>query len=466
MKQGLYLEFLYRSVQEQNILPLTSNCPLDCYFCSHKFQPSEVKTLSPGHIDRDRILDLSEFLDGSHRIIIGESASRIEEGEPFCHPGWREVIAHLRSKFPKTPINITTSGVLLKREDIEYLARMRPLKLCISLNFISSDLRADYLRDGGFRSIEAVLHDLNQINLPCTGSLVALPKLAGWKELKRSLEIMDRTSCIQHVRIFRPGYTSRIKSDKAEKLDFKPESFMKKLESWRGEFTTPIIFEPRPVYDLQARIVGVKFDSPAATIGLKRGDIIESVAENQPFSRVEAFSLLKNHLRRQETFELEIKRNVHGENEILQKKVKPGEVNPDSFQYEEVGPGVIMARDISPAYFCEIKRYSRENSLHLLITAPAAKTRIRLLKNKLNEETGESTDYKMMTVRPQFFGGNIEAAGLLVISDVLKNKEKICRFSPDSIFLSDSMFDHRGEDLLGEHRGELERRLPAPVYFI
>ncbi|MFO7819200.1 MAG: hypothetical protein R6V17_03080 [Halanaerobacter sp.] len=71
------------SAQQDNILPITSVCNLDCKFCSHKGNPPEVKTFASGHRPLKEIRSLIDFLSADRKIIIGESATKIEEGEPF-----------------------------------------------------------------------------------------------------------------------------------------------------------------------------------------------------------------------------------------------------------------------------------------------------------------------------------------------------------------------------------------------
>lgn len=61
-------------------------------------------------------------------------------------------------------------------------------------------------------------------------------------------------------------------------------------------FTHPRFFdvlEPKPMDNLDAMLEGLIFDSPAEKTGLQYGDVITSIDGKCPFSRLEAFSMLK-----------------------------------------------------------------------------------------------------------------------------------------------------------------------------
>ena len=103
---GKTLALLYQTVQNDNILPVTTVCNVRCAFCSHHQNPPEVKAIAIPHLDPELVDDLLDYLDGSRKIIIGESTSLIMEGEPFTHPRFFEILEAIRRKFPQTLIQI------------------------------------------------------------------------------------------------------------------------------------------------------------------------------------------------------------------------------------------------------------------------------------------------------------------------------------------------------------------------
>lgn len=125
---------LLKTVQDNNILPLTSICNMSCQFCSHKFNPPGLQIYHPGHLNPGLIKELIDYLPAEGPLIIGESATRIIEGEPMSHPHFAEIIKIVRDKYPDKKIKVTTNGSYLKKDMIEFLNNNLPLELNISLN--------------------------------------------------------------------------------------------------------------------------------------------------------------------------------------------------------------------------------------------------------------------------------------------------------------------------------------------
>ncbi|MCL2767049.1 MAG: radical SAM protein, partial [Peptococcaceae bacterium] len=96
-----------------NILPLTSACNMKCLFCSHSQNPADLLVY---HIPPRDLRDIKEtisYMNPACPVIIGESVTRIIEGEPFTHPDIDGVLELIRDYFAETPIRITTNGSLL-----------------------------------------------------------------------------------------------------------------------------------------------------------------------------------------------------------------------------------------------------------------------------------------------------------------------------------------------------------------
>lgn len=472
MDEGLYLETLYRSVQEYNVLPLTSACAYECIFCSHRFQPQGVKTFSPGHIKTEVIFDLIDYLNESRKIVIGESASRIEEGEPFLHSEWRKILFQIRQQYPRTLCQITTAGTLLTADDIKFLSRMRPLKIFLSLNCISPHYRRRYLGDNTTGQISSLLENLSHYGVSVEGSILALPKLTGWQEISRTLKFLDEYPCVQAVRILEPGYTDEIDKNLKQKLRVDSESLNFRLEKWQSNLSISVYTEPSHIKSLKAKIMGVVDSSPADKIGLKKGDIITKIAGKNPFSRVEAFDLFKRYFSRGENFSLRILRNESnhdGQSSFREEKeflIKPSEIKSNYEYIKEWNPGMIMAYDMPSKYLGKIISKTPSEGKVLLISAPRAANRLKLLIEKLDSKSGAALNFELHIINPDFFGGNIQCAGLLVNRDILANKQKILSLQPDLVLLPGIMFNHREQDLNGQKLSEIQSELQIPVKII
>lgn len=83
---------LTQSVRYENILPLTSTCNLRCLFCSNAQNPPGVEVFSIPPLPLPLVRRLIPLLNPHRKIIIGEAASRISEGEPLTHPEFWKIM--------------------------------------------------------------------------------------------------------------------------------------------------------------------------------------------------------------------------------------------------------------------------------------------------------------------------------------------------------------------------------------
>jgi MoaA/NifB/PqqE/SkfB family radical SAM enzyme len=125
---------LWESVSKENVLPLTSTCNLRCVFCSNRQNPRGVRVYAVPHLPLPLVKSLIPCLDPGRKIIIGEAATRINEGEPFTHPHIWQTLEAIRERYPQAMLQITTNGTLLDRVAVKRLAVMQPLEVNLSLN--------------------------------------------------------------------------------------------------------------------------------------------------------------------------------------------------------------------------------------------------------------------------------------------------------------------------------------------
>lgn len=424
---------ILQAARQANILPITSVCNVACLFCSHRQNPQGVESFHIGHRTLEEIRSSLAFINPQQPVIIGESVTRVMEGEPFYHPQFPQILEEVRRRFPHTPIQITTNGTMLDQATVEWLAELSPITIYLSLNSACSANRRLQMKDRwANRSVEAA-RLLGERGIEYQGSIVAMPWITGWDDLTRTITHLDRCGA-QVIRIFLPGYTRLAK----EELKF-PLTMWDQLRSFVGrvrqQVRVPVVCEPPKIDNFKPEIVGIIPGSAADRAGLKPGDILVAVSGKPVLTRVHGFHLtyqLANPM-------LEIQR----ENRPLAVPLTKG---------ARERSGLVMDYDLDPALFEDIRKVVRFHraSQVLLLTSPLAYTRMVLGVNKFYPEPGQ---LKVCRVASRFFGGSIMAAGLLTVADfslALQQYLAASATKPELILLPAIAFDQRGRDLTGE----------------
>jgi NifB/MoaA-like Fe-S oxidoreductase len=431
---------LLETASKDNILVLTTNCSTSCIFCSHLQNPDEINAFYIEKLSRGQIDTLTEFLDGTRKIVIGESATRICEGEPFLRDDIMEILYNLRSKYSDTLIQITTSGIHLDETVLSGLKQIGNIELNVSLNSCSIQGREKLYRGKAHRSAVDSVKRLRHYGINYSGSIVAMPHLVGWEDIRDTVLFLCEHGATT-IRIFMPGYT------RFSKGILPPEDIRSSLEKFTGDLRkivdTPIIMEPSGIKDLHARVEGVLRGSPAWDSGILKDDIILKVNGKAAVSRVDAYY-----------------RTLKACCPVLE-ILRAGELRHITVDKpEKDASGMVFNYDIHPETIDEIERAILRNrgSRCLIITS-------ELAYGILNCCIMQNDRVKIEAVKNNYFGGNIMCAGLLTLSDIEAHLgSRVHR--AEVIMLPGIMFDSSGRDLLGRHFKEMEQGLGIKVEVI
>ena len=435
---GKLIQVLYHTVQNYNILPLTSRCNVRCVFCSHRQNPPGVRALAIPPLSVELVEDLLDYLDGHRKIVIGESASLIMEGEPFTHPYFWECLRLIRKRFPLTLIQLTTNGSYLDEQAVRKLAVFEPLEINLSLNIAGISERFNLMGD---RQAEISCRSpqvLAKYGVKYHGSIVAMPQITGWESLYETIKYLSENNA-QTIRVFKPGFTKFASPELQIKEELMVE-LAEKISAWRKGMC-PISLEPPVLGDLEAWVLGVIKGSPAFQAGIKAGDKILQINGEPPFSRVEAFSLLKKKGEHKVLIERE------GERKVFTIEVK-GDWSGLVFDYDIALKEVEVVKE-------EIRKKHAQRPLIL-----ASEFGYRVLETALADSPA-----KILPVKNEFFGGNIQSAGLLVVQDMVKALVSFKKTNPepDLVLIPAIAFDFQGRDLTGQGSWELEKEVACPV---
>ena len=184
------------------------------------------------------------------------------------------------------------------------------------------------------------------------------------------------------------------------------------------------------------QVVDVLPRSPAKRAGIRPGDVIAYERGREIFSSSHAFKIMRD---------LENPRITYERDGVFY----------DTVIYKEqfTSPGVIMYDDLDPEDWFDWERKSGVRRRKMLIlTSVFAKP---LIESAL-EKRGLTAEVK--AVRSLFFGGNIEAAGLLTVRDFLGSFEEVVSsgFEPGVVTLPKRAFDPWGRDLEGVRYKDFE----------
>ena len=495
---------LLKTVQDDGILPITSVCNMACQFCSHRNNPPGLDVHRLGHLDLELIEELLQYLDPEGPVIIGESATRIIEGDPLAHPEFFQIIELVRESFPRKEIRITTNGSFLDRERVDFLAGRRPVELNISLNCSSPAERVFLMADRRPEQVFTALELLAERELVFHGSIVAMPHLMGWESLGRTIELLNGYGA-KSIRIFLPGFTRYSSARMQFPVEEMYGMIAEFIEGYKG-LDTPVLLEPPVINDLQAVVKGIIPGSPAARSNLKKGALITAVNGERPLSRVDAFQ-----------------RILVSANPLLQYEQEGvgGEpVRGELVLEKEAGErsGLILDYDLDPAVMDQLTRaflQNRDKRIALLTSVAAEgimgafldyyRHSLKHLYNPLQQDSVQGNCVRQSRLSPdrqsacriegagqrggtgqaegpleaagregcidllvaenRFFGGSIIAAGLLTVSDIMDRLRESSQ-SYDLLLLPGIIFDNFGNDLSGRNYREIEEEAGVTVEII
>ena len=432
--------YLYKTVQEDNILPVTSKCNLSCIFCSHIQNPPEIETIQLGNLKLDKLKDLLDYLSPDEPIIIGESATKIIEGEPLIHPNLRDIIKEIRDRYKKTEIKITTNANYLDNELLYFFETIGNITLNISVNYIEPGLRKEVMGKNCQGDISSLLTKLKNTDIEYNFSMVALPQLYGYKKIKYEIEKMMEFNPLT-IRVFMPGYTKLSTTN----FQFEHNKVYKKLyqlvHKLNMNHSIPISMEPPLLIDLTKMVKGVIKNSPADQAGIKYLDIIETVNEKDIATRVEAFNMIKN------SKDPRIKINRNGK--LFEFKIQ---------KRKNQRSGLLMDYDISLNRINSIKRIIQENmnKKTLFLTSELGYELINyIIKEYLNYK---QDNIRIEKIKNTFLQGSIISAGLLTNIDVENHLLANTDYTPDKLILPAEMYDIFNNDLCGNSYKNLEEK--------
>ncbi|RCX09068.1 4Fe-4S single cluster protein [Anaerobacterium chartisolvens] len=442
-------DYIINTIFRTNILPVISECNTSCIFCSHKQNPREVEVFRIPKLKLQDFYELADFISPDRKIVIGESATRLIEGEPLLHKEFEGIISMIRNRFSHTPIQITTNGILLDDGIIDSLARLGNIELNISVNSVDAAKRMLIFGLKSENNIEQKLRLLKG-RIRFSGSFVVLPEILDENDIENIIASMERNGA-ETVRAFLPGYTS-MTNDSANFNDAFTHcaGIIKALE---GKYSIPVILEPSLIGDLNCRVEGVINKTPAHYAGIEKNDVILSVNESVIKTRVEGFDKIYRLAK-------PVLKVAREEGRVIEIKLDKPKNSP---------PGFVVLYDVSAEAVKDVNTVVRRNNTKRLLEGKEEIKKVLFMTSVLAagilrdlfKKTVFPFSYEILSVKNNFFGGNIVCAGLLTAQDVILTAREYLKANgqPDLIILPPIMFDFTKRDLLGKGIDEIENEL-------
>lgn len=453
------------SALSRGTLPITSVCNFACCFCSNRQNPPGVRTFRFPHRSLSDIRRDLDRLPHSGRIVVGEAATRIDEGEPFLHPDVDGILAEVRAARPGTELVVTTNGSLLDRRRVELIAGLAPVSVNLSLNLVSPDARRRWLGDRQPERAPEAARLLSRYNVPWHGSLVGMPHITGWDEIESTLRFLRDAGALT-ARLFLPGYTHLAPPEMRFSADLWPAltAFGRRMSSRLG---LPVTVEPPRPEHLAARVVGVIPGSPAASAGLLPDDVIIRINGDggAPRCRVDAHRMLSAW---RGMCPVTVERA--GAPVAIDIAIAAPVGGPTAGGAAYGARGIVMDYDIDPR---QVDRAAaligRARGEAWVLTGQLAAPIVELALR----HWADTADWRVIAVTNRFFGGSIMAAGLLTVADIITAGQTALaaaaaagRPGPALLLVPWLPFDERGHDLVGRSYFEITEALAAPVELI
>lgn len=466
------------------VLPLTSACNIFCIFCSNRANPPGVRVFALGPRRLAEIERSLAQMGDREEVVIGESASRISEGEPLTHPDFDQIARLVRRYAPRAVLRLTTNGTLLDAGRAALLAGLAPVEITLSLNTASPE---------AYRRLHGVDRDpclapaaLAGAGLVFHASVVAVPAVTGPGDLARTVRFLEDLGCVD-CRVFVPGFTVCTPT-KIRRLLPSREEVARAVGEARQVTRMPLTLEPPDLDDLVPRLAGVLRASPAARAGLEPGDVLETVEGVRPFSRVDAFRRCLGALRRAGRCRLQVSGATGRREVVLEATGAAIPVEEAARTTAPAGflpparPGLILDRDVDPAdldLILGLARRLKARRAVVLTSLLAGKVMTLGLAARRAAQTG-APEAVAVAVRSLAFGGSIACAGLLTVPDfasalrgarsagsAVRPATASASLRPgDAVFLPPVAFDRGGLDLLGRGPAELRELLPPGMRLV
>ncbi len=454
-----------------------TRCNCDCTFCCNKGNPatlaSDKATPRSAEDEWKEIKTRVElYSPAANQGLFPSSGSVYEE---TTHPYFPEALKLVRQK-TSALLKITSNGRNLTPGTISILSQSKPVYIHLSLNSASPSRRRLLMNDSNPEAAINALPLLRQQEIPYAAVIVPWPvdSIAGMLDDLRTTAKYAAGHDAHIIQVNLPGYSGHFSPAGIFNLDEVWGAVVSCVRELRGDCTCPVVIMPS-LYEeniYQARknlpqVAGVVRNSPAATGGIKIGDIIAKVNGIPVLDRPQARDLL--HMVHQGDLK-EVSLTVKRGTQTVEIVLDPAYYSYPYTRETDAYLGIVFnGSGLRRSYLESLRDIIRAHKAHRVLFLSS-----RLVRPAFEEclaETnifGDQCSIDIEVPENRFFGGNICMGDLLVVQDFIDCIHRYVKDSgrrPDLVIIPSSPFNLSGwrRDLTGRTYLQIERETGIPV---
>jgi hypothetical protein len=463
----------WRTVREtslqQNLGSLSTACNCACTFCYEDGNPESLFVKEP------RFVSLAEAQTRRRHLHDGRGLFRESKGffEPLVNPDFLALLELIREQDPEQVIDVTTNGALLTAETVSRLAELRPVYVNVSLISADERTRRDVMGDRKAGSAIRAIELLRDHEIPFMGTMVPWPE-QGLQDVATTIEYLDANDA-RMIRVSMPGLTRHHPGYRPGVIEAWLPLVIERVSALRARLKTPVIVSPfaHVSTSMAAVVEGVIQRSPAASAGLRLGDLLTAVDGKSVVSRAHAASLLE---RAAKTGVAEVE--VLREGKRFRSTLQEPEVGVDAYPYQPRDyrplsfPGMRFGLCLPDAFHLQYVKqihaaiHARAARRTLIVASPFYRDMVGGLLADLPLPAGASLE--LIVPENTFFGGTVSIGDLWVLEDIAGavQAHAASHGTPDLVILPSSFLSRWGRDLRGVPYTELETVLGIDVALV